>query len=272
LSDAVADKPPALLIVDPIVSAVSGDSHKNAEVRRSLQPLVDLAQSRRCAVLGISHFSKGSKGADPVERVTGSLAFGALARIVLATAKLPNEEGGGRMLARAKSNIGLDHGGFKYELDVYQIDAGIETTRVLWGEALEGSARELLSKAEASSDPEEQTATDEAREWLREMLSAGPMKVADIRKEARQAGIHEKPLRSAREKLGIKPEKSSFSGGWVWALKSSADELSTGDAAAKMPSMPEDAQNPCQEMRASWEGEGILGDELSTGDDDAEAF
>ena len=30
-----------LLIVDPIVSAVAGDSHKNAEVRRGLQPLVD---------------------------------------------------------------------------------------------------------------------------------------------------------------------------------------------------------------------------------------
>jgi len=32
-----------LLIIDPIVSAVTGDSHKNAEVRRSLQSLVDLA-------------------------------------------------------------------------------------------------------------------------------------------------------------------------------------------------------------------------------------
>jgi putative DNA primase/helicase len=28
-----------LLIVDPVVSAVAGDSHKNAEVRRGLQPL-----------------------------------------------------------------------------------------------------------------------------------------------------------------------------------------------------------------------------------------
>jgi putative DNA primase/helicase len=32
----------ALLIVDPVVSAVNGDSHKNTEVRRALQPLVDL--------------------------------------------------------------------------------------------------------------------------------------------------------------------------------------------------------------------------------------
>jgi putative DNA primase/helicase len=64
LSDHLATMNPApvLLIVDPIVSAIQGDSHKNAEVRRSLQPLVDLAQVRRVAVLGISHFSKGTQG------------------------------------------------------------------------------------------------------------------------------------------------------------------------------------------------------------------
>ena len=78
----------SLLIVDPVVNAVAGDSHKNGEVRRALQPLVDFGEKLDCAVLGISHFSKGTGGRDPLERVTGSLAFGALARIVLATAKV----------------------------------------------------------------------------------------------------------------------------------------------------------------------------------------
>jgi AAA domain len=53
------------LIVDPVVSAVAGDSHKNYEVRRALQPLVDLASSLGTAVLGITHFSKGTGGRDP---------------------------------------------------------------------------------------------------------------------------------------------------------------------------------------------------------------
>lgn len=57
-----------LIIVDPIVTAVSGDSHKNTEVRRGLQPLVDLAAALRAALLGITHLSKG--GGDPIERVT----------------------------------------------------------------------------------------------------------------------------------------------------------------------------------------------------------
>jgi RecA-family ATPase len=62
-----------LLIADPIVSAVAGDSHKNTEVRRALQPLVDLGAMLGCAVLGISHFSKGTAGRDPTERVTGNI-------------------------------------------------------------------------------------------------------------------------------------------------------------------------------------------------------
>ena len=88
LRDALRELPDVrLLVIDPVVSAVSGDSHKNAEVRRGLQPLVDLAGELGCAVLGITHFSKGTSGRDPLERITGSLAFGALARVVLVTAK-----------------------------------------------------------------------------------------------------------------------------------------------------------------------------------------
>ena len=108
----------SMLIVDPIVSAIAGDSHKNSETRRGLQPLVDLAQAQNAALLGVTHFTKGTSGRDPLERVTGSLAFGALARIVLVAAKGDGSEGSpARVLARAKSNIGLDGGGFGYDLE-----------------------------------------------------------------------------------------------------------------------------------------------------------
>ena len=78
-----------LLIVDPIVLAIIGDSHKNAEVRRSLQPLADLGTRLNYAVLGITHFTKGTRGRDPVERITGSLAFGAAPRVVMVAGMTP---------------------------------------------------------------------------------------------------------------------------------------------------------------------------------------
>ena len=227
------ETPPALLILDPIVSAVGGDSHKNAEVRRGLQPLVDLAMLRGCAVMGISHFSKGSAGREPVERVTGSLAFGALARVVLVTARLPEREGGGRLIARGKSNIGPDTGGFAYDLEVCDVEAGIETTRILWGQALEGSARDLLGRSELTELPEEQTATREAMDWLADYLRTGPAKAKEVQREAREAGISEKALRTARERLDIKPTKSGFSGGWRWKLprEDAQDALVSGEVA-----------------------------------------
>lgn len=210
----------ALLIADPVVSAVSGDSHKNTEVRRALQPLVDFGARLGCAVLGITHFSKGTSGRDPTERVTGSVAFGALARVVLVTAKQEENRGEQepeiRLLARAKSNIGPDGGGFSYALEQVEID-GISASKVVWGAPLDGSARELLGEAE-SADSEERSATDEAEEWLLILLRSGGMKASELQKQARDAGISDKALRRARERLGIKPKKSSFGGGWEWGL------------------------------------------------------
>ena len=98
---------PRLLIVDPIVSAVAGDGNRSNDVRRALQPLVDLAAEFGCAVIGITHHSKNTANRDPVERVTGSIAFGALPRVVFATARTPDgEQGPTRIFIRAKSNNG----------------------------------------------------------------------------------------------------------------------------------------------------------------------
>ena len=146
----------SLLIIDPVVSAVTGDSHKNTEVRRALQPLVDLASACNCALLGITHFAKGGQGTDPSQRVVGSVAFTAVARVVMVAAKVKGEDGGedNRILARTKSNIGPDDGGFQYHLDQSEPIPGIQASLVTWGKAVEGSARELLT------DPEDQVQTD----------------------------------------------------------------------------------------------------------------
>jgi len=225
LSDELAllDSPPALLIVDPLVSAVSGDSNQSAVVRRALQPLVDLAQTRRCAVLGISHFSKGTAARDPVERVTGSLAFGALARVVLGAAKLPDSEGGGRILVRAKNNLGPDSGGYRYHLEPCELDAhpGVFTIQVLWGDALLGTARELLGLAEPPTDTEDggrHGALGEAEDFLRDLLKNGPRAYKEIMADARGAGHSERTIVRAKGALGVKSFKEDMSGPWNWHL------------------------------------------------------
>lgn len=222
---ALLRRPVRLLIVDPIVSAVSGDSHKNAETRRGLQPLVDLGQRLGAAVLGITHLTKGTTGRDPLERLTGSLAFGALTRIAWATAVQRDPEPGAprRVLARIKSNIGIDGGGFGYDLEAVTVADGIQTSRVLWGAQIEGDARALLGQAEAEPDTgddadDERTERDEAGEWLRSVLAEGPLNAADLKLLAQRNGLAWRTVRRAKDALGVQSKKGAMRGGWTWQL------------------------------------------------------
>lgn len=206
-----------LLIVDPVVSAVTGDSHKNTEVRRSLQPLVDLADACGCAVLGITHFAKGGQGTDPAQRVVGSVAFTAVARVVLVAAKVKSMETGEdtRILARSKSNIGPDDGGFEYHLEQTEPLPGIQASRIAWGKAVEGTARDLLT------DPNEDTGNEveqDAVGFLRALLADGPMTAKDIYKDADGAGYSRDQIKRASIRLGVDKRKDGMQGGWLWAL------------------------------------------------------
>ena len=212
----------SMIVVDPLVSAVSGDSHKNAEVRRGLAPLVDLAARMDAALLGITHYSKGTGGREPLERVTGSIAFGALARVVLGTVRMEAKEGEPQkmVMARAKSNIGPDGGGFTYAFEQIELPgySGISASRIVWGAAVEGTARELLQEAEYEQD-RQAPARDEAEEFLRELLETGPMATDDIKAEAKDAGISWSTIRRAKEAIGARPRKIGFADArWFWAL------------------------------------------------------
>ena len=197
------------------MSAVTGDSHKNAEVRRALQPVVDLAVATGAAVLGITHFTKSSAGREPQERVNGSIAFAALPRIVLATVK-PTDPDAPRRLVRAKSNLGPDHGGFEYSL--YQApvpghDFGAQ--RVQWGQALEGSARELMAVEETDDGAD---AADAAADFLRDMLADGPVATRELKAAAEAHGHAWATVRRAQDALGVVAAKAGFKDGWTWQL------------------------------------------------------
>ena len=210
----------ALLIVDPIVSATTADSHKNSETRRGLQPLVDLAIENNCALLGITHFTKGTEGRSPLDRVTGSLAFGAIARIVLVAAKEEPKEGEQerRVIMRAKSNIGPDDGGFGYGLTKIPMieHPDIIASIVEWGDKIEGSAREILASVETQPDEEKESAQGQAEDFLRDILSGGAVEMKVIKREAADAGLSWASVRRANAALHVKARKKLGDGNWTW--------------------------------------------------------
>jgi len=225
LLEATAEALPAarLLILDPIVSAVAGDGHKSNDVRRALQPVVTLGQRLGCAVLGITHFSKGTMGRDPIERVTGSIAFAALARLVLVAAKVKakpvDDAEPRRVFMRAKSNIGPDDGGFAYALERVEVAPEVEGQRVRWLEALDGTARELLADAEAETDDDD--GPEDAAGWLRELLRAGPVASREVKKHADEAGFAWRTVQRAMRKAGAKSERRGFGKPAEWFLAGS---------------------------------------------------
>lgn len=53
---------------------------------------------------------------------------------------------------------------------------------------------------------------------LRKALAAGPIPAQEIRAIAEGAGVSERSMQVAAERLGVEKTKAGFSGGWVWAL------------------------------------------------------
>ena len=217
----IEDLQPSLLIIDPIVSAVSGDSHKNSETRRGLQPLVDIAQSANLAVLGITHFSKGTSGREPIERITGSLAFGAMARVVFVAAKLGEDKGGGRLFCRAKSNIGQDSGGFKYDVEIRPFMETGETSVVIWGETLTGDTRQLLNDAEKPPS-EDTSALSQAVVFLQDLLGNDKVGSVHVFESAKAAGHSRSAINRAKARLKIKPFAADKK--WYWQLPSDSQD------------------------------------------------
>ena len=211
----------SLVIIDPMISAVSGDTNKANDVRRSLQPVVDLAEEFDCTVLGIHHLAKNSEGKSTNDRMLGSQAFAAMARMVLVAAKDENSDN--RVLAISKSNISKDNGGFNYAIEGFSFASPrgkeIKTSRIVWGETLQGSSRSILAGAEG--DPsDDNSKLGIAKQFLRETLAHQAVGSRELLRNAREAhGISEKTLRRAKDSLGITPQHAPiFEGGWSWAL------------------------------------------------------
>ncbi|WP_160255660.1 AAA family ATPase [Acinetobacter indicus] len=204
-----------LLMIDPIISAVGGDSNKATDVRRSLQVVVDFAQEFNCAVVGITHFAKGTSGSSPADRIIGSQAFTALARMVWSAAKREDEND--CILVRAKSNISTLDGGIRYQIESETVLENIETTKTAWLGTIEGTAKELLNEAESTEGSG--STVDLAKEFLIDLLSpVEKMPASEVQEEAKNAGYSVASIRRAKDNLNIKPFKEGSA--WYWKLPS----------------------------------------------------
>ena len=128
----------------------------------------------------------------------------------------------------SKINIGSKPLGLTYIIQKVFIKGEqgeeIETSRISWGtKHIDETADEALGTSDDTP-----TMAEEAKQFLREALTKGPMAVLDIEAEARAAGMlaptqqikNSKPFRKACDELGIVHSREGFGPGakFYWKL------------------------------------------------------
>jgi hypothetical protein len=204
-----------LVVIDPIsayMGAGSVDTHKNADVRGVLAPLGNLAENAGVAILFISHFSKNS-GGSALNKVTDSHAFTAVARgfWAVVTEKIDGKATGRKFMLKLKNNISSEVPGLAYRIEGVSLPNGIETSRIVWDGQVDITAEEAVAGSSPQKQPLE---VDKAMAFIENALADGPVKSADLRAEAEEAGITAATMRRAGKKLGVHPY---MSGGCWWS-------------------------------------------------------
>lgn len=204
-----------LIVIDPITAYLGGiDSHKTSDVRDLLSPLANFAERHQVAILGISHLNK-SNTQDALLRVNGSLAFVAAARAAFVVAKDKNNPAR-RLLLPLKNNLAKDIGGFAFSIADVLLENGLETSKIVFEDApVNMTADEAMNARPAR---EEAGAVDDARQFLLDLLSAGPLPSGEVKAEAEKAGLSFRAIRRAKDLGGIDANKEGFDGGWIWSL------------------------------------------------------
>lgn len=197
------------IIIDPLTEFLPErlNSFRDAEVRRSLAPLRDLAGGLAVPVITGRHLRKG-KNSRLIHAGAGSIGFGGVARSVLHCDRNPNapEE---RVLVPVKVSNAKEGPSLRYRL-VDSNGVGV----VEWLGTSDIRAWDLEDTR--SSQPRTERAMDRAAEWLRAALADGPVPSETLRRQADAAGVAWATLRRAADGLGIQRTKAGMSGPWVW--------------------------------------------------------
>ncbi len=207
-----------LIVIDPISAYLGGvDSHSNAEVRGILAPLSGLAARIGVAMLCVTHLRKSAGAA--IYRAISSIAFAAAARAVWAVAPDP-EDGDRRLLLAVKQNLSASAGGL-----AFRIEAQNNVPRLAWEPgAVALAANEVLGNVDMQQDQSERR---EAKEWLQDFLTDGPVAVKKIQQEAKAAGLSWMTVRRAKEALPVVASKSGYQGKWEWRLEELTPKMLT---------------------------------------------
>jgi hypothetical protein len=205
----------AMMALDPLISVIDHrvDTYNDREMRTVLEPLGRLADETGCTIIGLAHFNK-SGDVDPLNLVTGSRAFTAYVRSVIAIAR--DDENSCCVVSQVKNNLGrLDLPNLTYVIQSATIETDEGACKVgrlqFTGESAK-SVGDILAETSAAAALD-RTERAECADWLRQVLADAPQRSRDVDAEAQARGFSNRTLKRARKHLGVKAEQLATGNG-----------------------------------------------------------
>ena len=215
-----------LVVIDPLQAylAAGVDAWKGQHVRSALDPLRRYAGEHGIAVVLVQHLNRRSDVSDPLARIADSQGVPQLARSVLVWGPDPadadGDQGSMKALARAKGNLARAAEAATFEITERRVSGLVVPS-------LRRGAERAIGADELVSDSEARTKMTSAVEWLQQLLANGPLSAADLKMQARAAGIADTTLQRAKRRLGVVSEQThdgSRITGWTWGLPPKKNE------------------------------------------------
>lgn len=206
-----------LVIVDPLMAYLPSttNAHRDQDIRRVMAPLKEVAERTGAAILVVRHLNKGMS-ANVLYRGGGSIGIIGAVRSGLIVAPDPQDETGARrILAVQKMNVAARAGSLAFHVE----DNGAGDARIAWIGPSSQTAASLFAPIEDTGGGQ----MGEAKAFLREALSDGPVAANEIKQLAVMSGVSSRTLERAKKNLGVTSIKQGFEGGFVWSLPSHED-------------------------------------------------
>ena len=202
LEQAIVETNAKLVVLDPIQGFLGADvdMHRANEIRPVMKHISELAEKYKCAIILIGHMNKSSMGKSAY-RGLGSIDFQAAARSVLIVGRIKDEPEI-RVVCQTKSSLAPEAKSLAFRLSEENGFEWIGEYDVTADDLLSGTAKGARKQA--------------AIEFLENTLTNGPLPQTELTELAKQKGISERTLRTAKDELGIKSKRANNQ--WYWSL------------------------------------------------------
>ena len=211
--DSILREKPDWVIVDPLFaySDLKLDLNRPHHARHIATSIEKIAERCDTAISYLIHFNKSKGQGEARAAITASQEFSNAARSIILIGTDPKDERRRAMVHR-KSNYSRKGKSLGYEILGEGDDA-----RFHWTGESPLTERDLVDRAGTSEEHAEKL---EAVEFLEVALREGPREASQVSKEAGKIGISEHQLRTARNKIGIKPycTGNGTDKRWYWSM------------------------------------------------------